>query len=245
MKKYKILIFDLDDTLIDNHESVRVAFETMLTAVGETYSNEKLDRWYRIDADFWSKYQDGLIKIPPEFAHETARKSDKFLDWVCSQRVLQYFENKVDDERAIELNDIYISALAENVVAIEGARDTLKYLASENVYKIIVATNGPSLVVPRKLEIIGVSSYVTEILAADMLGLVKPHTEFFDAIKKRYNDFLNSDYLMIGNSLKSDVGFAMKVGIDSCWFNRKKEKLTLEYAPTFVIQDLRQLKTIL
>jgi phosphoglycolate phosphatase-like HAD superfamily hydrolase len=34
MKKYKILIFDLDDTLIDNRENTRAAFAKMLAAEG-------------------------------------------------------------------------------------------------------------------------------------------------------------------------------------------------------------------
>jgi 2-haloacid dehalogenase len=247
MKKYKILIFDLDDTLIDNRENTRVAFAKMLAAGGGgTYSNKKFERWYNIDAEFWIKWQDGQVKIPPEFAHEVGKKSKKFLSWIRSQRILQYFGNAVSDERAVELNDIYTDALAENVVEIEGAREILKYLATgKNSYKIIIATNGPSLVVRHKLDKIGILPYVTEVLAADMFGCMKPAIPFFDVIEKSYNDFERADYLMIGDSLKSDVGFAQNVGIDSCWFDRGGEKLTAGYAPTFIVEDLWGLRAIL
>lgn len=35
MSQYKILIFDLDDTLIDNLESVRYAYKKMIESVEE------------------------------------------------------------------------------------------------------------------------------------------------------------------------------------------------------------------
>lgn len=46
-KNYKILLFDLDDTLIDNRANVRAAFDAMLRANNQLFSEDNFDRWYR------------------------------------------------------------------------------------------------------------------------------------------------------------------------------------------------------
>jgi len=241
--RYKIIIFDLDDTLIDNKENVRAAFEKMIVSHGLSYSDSEFERWYDIDKKFWVDCQDGLILLPEKFEHEFGKKSDEYLDWIRSQRVLIYFNNSVNNERAIELNNIFMDALNDKIIAIDGAHNTLKYLYGK--YKILVATNGPKVATSQKIEKIGCREYVTEILSADMLGYMKPKIEFFEAIEKRYKDFNRSDYLIIGDSLKSDIGFGMNAGIDSCWLNTNKEEIDDKHKPTFIINELKELIGIL
>ncbi|MCI8498238.1 MAG: hypothetical protein HFG33_02425 [Bacilli bacterium] len=52
MNRYKILIFDLDDTLIDNVENVRYAYTKMIELVGEKYTEDGFKRWFEIDKKF-------------------------------------------------------------------------------------------------------------------------------------------------------------------------------------------------
>jgi HAD superfamily hydrolase (TIGR01549 family) len=241
--KYKILIFDLDDTLIDNRENVKAAFKRLLDHESAIYTEEAFERWYQIDKQFWIDWQDGLIDLPESFKHETGKKSDEFLDWARSQRVLLYFNSSISPESAIELNDVFMDALTEEIQAIDGAHDTLKYLADK--YKIIVATNGPKIATRHKLEKINCEKFVTEILSADMFGYMKPKVEFFEAIEERYKDFNRNDYLIIGDSLKSDVGFGMNAGIDSCWFNKNGGELDGAHRPTMTIKSLGELTAIL
>jgi FMN phosphatase YigB (HAD superfamily) len=243
MVKYKILIFDLDDTLIDNRENVRAAFKKMLTPQGLMYSDSAFERWYDIDKKFWSDWQDGLIELPVRFRQETGKKSDEYLDWVRAQRVLIYFGGSVSLERAIELNGVFMNTLSETVYEIDGAQRTLKYLSDK--YTIVIATNGPKTATRQKLEKIGCHQYVTQILSADMFGYMKPKVEFFEAIEKRYKDFKRSDYLVVGDSLKSDVGFGMNAGIDSCWFNNKNDELDGKHQPTISINKLSELVDLL
>lgn len=244
LNKYKILIFDLDDTLIDNLENVRHAFNKMIKARNEDYNENNFIRWYKIDKQFWKDWQDGVIKLPEYLKSETGKKSDAFLDWLRSQRVLIYYDNKIDIDEAINLNNIYMNALTENIIAIDGAYETLEYLANKGYY-IIIATNGPKIATKDKLLKIKCINFVNEILSADMFGYMKPNKEFFEEIEKILNNYNVDEYLMIGDSLKSDVGFAMKCNFDSCWFNRNDEKSGTEYKPTIIINKLCDLKNIL
>ena len=78
-----------------------------------------------------------------------------------------------------------------------------------------------------------------------MFGYMKPNKEFFDGIKRTLNNYNVNEYLMIGDSLKSDVGFAMKCNFNSCWFNKNNEKLSDEYKPNIIINNLKELINIL
>lgn len=243
MNKYKILIFDLDDTLIDNLENVRNAYAKMIKSIGEEYSEDGFKKWYEIDKKFWKDWQDGLIELPDYFKNETGKKSEEFLNWVRAQRVLIYFDNKISLEKAIELNNLFMNSLTEVVIAIDGAYDILKYLKEK--YYIIVATNGPKIATKDKLSKIKCLNLVNEVLSADMFGYMKPKKEFFEAIQNLLKNYNNKEYLIIGDSLKSDIGFAMNCEFDSCWFNKNKEKLSERYKPTMIIKELKELKKIL
>jgi len=244
VKKYKILIFDLDDTLIDNLENVKYAFKIMIESKSEEYNEEDFIRWYEIDKKFWKDWQDGKIILPEYFKNETGKKSDKFLNWVRAQRFLIYFNNEISLDEAIRLNNIYMNSLKENVIAIDGAYDTLNYLSSKGYY-IIIATNGPKVATKDKLLKINCIDFVNEILSADMFGYMKPNKEFFDGIEKTLNNYNVNEYLITGDSLKSDVGFAMKCNFDSCWFNKNNDNISDEYIPTMTINNLRELIEIL
>lgn len=56
MKKYKVLLFDLDDTLIDNLENVKFGFKEMIKQKSEKYKESNFLRWYQIDIQFWDDF---------------------------------------------------------------------------------------------------------------------------------------------------------------------------------------------
>jgi Predicted hydrolase (HAD superfamily) len=242
-KKYKILIFDLDDTLIDNLENVRYAFQIMVEKQNEIYTDEKFIKWYQIDNKFWKEWQDGLIELPEEFKSETGEKSDGFLNWLRAQRALIYFDYSITLEEAIDLNNLYMESLTEVVIPIEGAYETLKYLSDK--YTIVIATNGPKIAAKEKLSKINCLEFTANVFSADMFGYMKPKIEFFEGLKKHYSDMELDDYIIIGDSIKSDIVFGMNCGIDSCWFNKKGESLSDNYEATIIITKLTELKDIL
>ena len=128
VNKYRVLIFDLDDTLIDNLENTRYAYTKMVESVGKEYSEDGFEKWYEVDRKFWRDWQDGLIELPTYLKNETGKKSGEFLNWLRAQRVLIYFDNQISLDEAIQLNNLFMNSLTEVVVAIDGAYDILKYL---------------------------------------------------------------------------------------------------------------------
>ena len=132
-----------------------------------------------------------------------------------------------------------MNALKENVIAINNAYNTLQYLS--NKYQIIIATNGPQIATKEKLSKINCLQFVNNILSADMFGYVKPRKEFFEGIQHTLNNYQTEEYLIVGDSLSSDIAFAMNCNFDSCWFNPNKAPLPSKYKPTIIINDLIEL----
>ena len=52
---------------------------------------------------------------------------------------------------------------------------------------------------------------------SDAIGVSKPAREFFDAVKNAVNE-PDDSYLVIGDSLSSDMLGAKNSGLTSCWF---------------------------
>jgi FMN phosphatase YigB (HAD superfamily) len=72
----------------------------------------------------------------------------------------------------------------------------------------------------------------------------KPHLAYFDFLFKKYKlKFNDKDYIIIGDSLTSDIQGALNLGIDSIWFNPKLEKLNSK--STYTVANLEEIIKIL
>ena len=241
MNKYEVILFDLDDTLIDNLENVRYAFTKMVESVGESYTEESFRRWYDLDKKFWLDFHDNKINVPEEYQHP----QELFVQYVRSLRYYMYFDGRITLEKAFEMNDLFLESLNEIVVPIEGAHEVLDYL--HNKYKLIIATNGPTLAVKSKLGKINCLNFIDSIFSADMTRqtVTKPKKEYFDELMDYIEYYDKDKMLIVGDSLHSEVKGGMNSGIDSCWFNPSNEELPDEYKPTMIIDSLKKLTKVL
>ena len=233
--KYELLIFDLDDTIIDNLENVKYAFMKMSEYLGKKYTEEEFEKWYEFDKKYWTDFYSGKIDIPYE------KNDSRYIPYVQSLRYKEFYKNKFDIDKALHINEIYLKSLKEVVFPIEGIKGTLEYLSEK--YTLIIATNGPRQAVESKLTKIKCLDYIKETFSADMTEnkVGKPNAMYFEELLKHINYFSKEKILLIGDSLRDDIKGGMNVGIDTCWFNRNKEQLSDEYKPTMIIKDIREL----
>lgn len=240
MKKYEILLFDLDDTLVDNMENIRYAYKKILETKSIDYDDYKFDNWANFDKNYWHSFYENKLDIPDEY-----RINEQcFIEYLRSKRFYDYFKN-ITMEEAISLNNIYIEALNEIVIPVEGAFETLEYLSKK--YRIIIATNGPSLAVNSKLSKINCLDFIECVFSSDMTKstIVKPSLKYFEDMQEYYNLYDKDKMLMIGDSLKSDIELGMNAGIDTCWFNSNNEVMDSKHTSTYIINKLIDLKEIL
>ncbi len=234
VNKYKYLVFDLDNTLVDNNESIKYAFIKVLGKLNIDYTEDLLNKWYIADMEWWHKYEVGESVIPDNIGR------DEVISYLMAQRFVLFFEGKhLTYDEAVSINAYYIEMLANHVVPMEGALSLLEELSKK--YKIIVATNGPREQAINKIAKANLSSYVNLVVSVEDTVIPKPKVEFMEYIYNEIKCFDKSKVLIIGDSLKVDVLWGMNCEMDTCWFNYKDDVCSREYKPTVVINSLLDL----
>lgn len=238
IKTYKKILFDLDNTLVDDDENRKYAIKQILIEKKEKPDDKRIEDFIKLDNQFWKDRAEGKIKDPYAF-----KTKEEKAEWVRTQRFLKYFDN-ISFKEGVGINDEYIKYLSENVIPIKNAQKIIKYLHEKN-YEVHIITNGPKKAVKNKLRKINVLKYITSIFTAEEAGNMKPRHEFFEKFFEKIDDYKKDDMLIIGDELEKDVAGGNQNGIDSCWLNMKKTKNNTEFKPNYEINDLIELKKIL
>lgn len=235
--KYKKLLFDLDNTLVDDNENRKNAIKKILLERNEEISDKKLEEFIKLDDQFWKDRAEGKIKDPYKF--ETLEERT---EWVRAQRFIKYFNN-ISLEQAKKINNRYVEYLKDKIVPIKNSTQVLQYLY-EKGYEIYIITNSPTIVVKNKLEAIDALKYIKETFSAEEAGHMKPHNEFFKVFFNKINNYEKEKMLIIGDELEKDILGGIKNKIDTCWFNPNKT-YNNQYKTTYEIYELMELKNIL
>lgn len=235
--KYTTIIFDLDDTLTDDKENVKVGFKKMLDYMNDEYSDEKVERFIKIDKQTWIDRNEGRLVSPFE------DNKEKKTEWVRASRFLKYYDNKISYETAVKLNNLYLDALKEKVVPREGVFEIIKYLYDKG-YKLIIATNGPIVPLDVKLEKLNIKQFISTVFSAEEVGFSKPNKQFYDGLFEKAKLLKKEKILFVGDELSKDIKGGIENGLDTCWCNYKND-VNNEYDTTYEIHSILELKNIL
>ena len=239
MTKYKYLLFDLDDTLIDNRKNTEYALKSILKVLNIPYTKTILDKWLIFDRDYW-KYLSNNPQI--FYSQNISHLNYNLIDFNRSYRFYLFFPN-ITLEKALSLNKLFIENQKHLSVPLQGTYKTLKYLS--NKYILIITTNGPIEAVKSKLSNINCLHFFKYIFSSDLTTnyYSKPHPLYFQELKNNLNYYDKSKFLIIGDSLDNDIQGGINSNIDTCWLNTNN--LTNNLNPTYIINCLEQLITIL
>lgn len=236
MKNYEVLIFDLDDTLINNTMSMKYAFRIILSHLGIEYCEDLFKKWSEFDVSYWHLWESGRMNIP----NFIQTREDK-ITYLRANRFLCFFESLgLDFETAVSLNELYCEMLGVHILEIEGAFHLLQDLHPH--YEIAIATNGPKNAALKKLQMAKLKDYISLVVSSEEVGFSKPMPEFFYYLFDKIKVKDKNKMLLIGDSLTTDILGGMSSGIDTCWFNPNDIILPKEYSPTMTIRKLPQLK---
>ena len=115
MNKYKTLIFDLDDTLIDNNQSIKYAFTVIINELKLKYSDDLFSEWTKFDTAYWHAWESGNMTIP-----DYIKTLEDKITYLRSNRFVIFFNDlKMDFNTVIEINKLYCNMLGANIVEIE------------------------------------------------------------------------------------------------------------------------------
>ena len=198
LDKYKYLLFDLDDTLLDFGKAQVLAFKKLLEDENIEYSDESFEKYETINKSLWRSFERGEIS-------NKEVTSERFI------RFFALFGMKVDGS---EVDNRFRSYLAEGNQLFEGIVEMLEKLSL--THKLYIASNGIGITQHTRLKNNNLNKYFDKIFISEGIGSKKPDREFFDIILKEIGVEDKGEVLMIGDTLTSDILGANNVGIDSC-----------------------------
>ena len=225
--KYKTLLFDVDDTLLDFNLAENAALTRLFEQEKMAVTPTMLARYKEINEALWRAFE-----------REEVSKSE-----LHNTRFSNFFE-----EYGIDVDGEYFEAgfqkyLQEAHNYVEGAYDVIAQLA-EN-YDLYVVSNGKTTTQNKRLMDAGLAKYFKGIFISEQTGYQKPMIEFFDYVFARIDGFDQNKTLIIGDSLTADVKGGLRAGIDTCWFNIRGIDNISDIQPHYEIKKLHELHRLL
>lgn len=178
----KVIGFDADDTLWVNETYFREAEATFAKLLSGFETQNKIDQ------ELFKKEIGNL----PLYGYGVKAFTLSMVE--CA---LELSNNTISNATITKILNIGKDMLNAPVTLLDGVEEVLKVLSKK--YKLIVATKGDLLDQERKLEKSGLSSYFHHV---EVLSDKKEAN--YDRLLKHL-DINPSHFLMVGNSLKSDV----------------------------------------
>lgn len=221
MKDIKVVAFDADDTLWANEDLFRTAeelFFKMLSPYGEKDFLKK--ELYATEISNLSLYGYGIKSFVLSMIETALKISNHQISPAIIEQIL-------NTGRAM---------LNSPVKLLPGTLKTFKALNGK--YKLVVATKGDLLDQERKLHKSGLTKYLhhIEIMSEKNVRGYKTLLERLGAEPK--------EFIMIGNSLKSDILPVLKLGAQAVWIPCELTWQHENVAPEKLPKDLIQLDKI-
>lgn len=256
----KGLFFDLDDTLLWDKKSVETAFQKTCayaasqvnvdakslkhavreeaSALFSTYGTHSFTQMIGINPfeGLWGTFDDPgndfqkMKLIIPEYQKEA---------WTRGLRRLG-IENEA---LGSELAAYFPQMRKESPFVFEETYEVLDRLKGK--YTLLLITNGSPSLQNAKLEITPeIAPYFDHILISGEFGKGKPDPSIFEHALDLVG-LAAEEVLMVGDNLMTDILGSSKVGMKSVWINRENHRACEEVKPTYTIQNLKELLTIL
>lgn len=215
LSKYKIILFDADNTLFDFSRAEREALSDTLRASGIEPTEERIEAYIAINDRLWKRLERGEIE-------KDALREERFRE-LCEVFSFSASVSKLAGD--------YVEFLSRKAYLLEGAEEICRSLAEK--YRLYIVTNGIKTVQERRFSACELKPFFEDLFISEELGFEKPHRSYFDAVAARISDFSPEHALIVGDSLTSDMRGGVNYGIDTCWYNpngvENKQKLPITY----------------
>lgn len=190
-KRVKIIAFDADDTLWNNESSFKEVEEKYVSLLFQYGDSEE------ISSELF----------------QTEMKNMQLLGYGAKaftislvETALRISKHAISASEIQKIIDLGKSLLEMPIELLDGVTETLHTLKRETPYRLIVATKGDILDQERKLERSGLDSFFEHVeVMSDKTE--KEYTRLLQVLQVNPDEFL-----MVGNSLKSDIKPVLELG---------------------------------
>lgn len=228
---YKILLFDVDGTLLDFHKSQDMAITGTFEKFGYSLTEEIKSLYNNINQALWKKHEKG------EIAREV----------LIYQRFDELFEALGIQGDSHSFETTYQELLGQGAYPFQGAMEMIEKLSGQ--YDLYIITNGIRETQYQRLHDSGLDRYMKDIFISGELGVQKPKKEFFDRcfdrMRKKGVTVEPKEMLVIGDTLSSDILGGIHAGIDTCWYNPEGLPADPQIPATYNVKSFEEILQIL
>ena len=218
LDKYKYILFDLDDTLLDFEKAEHIAFNKLLEDSDIQFNEELFNKYKEINKALWRRFELGEM-------------SNKEVTKLRFEQFFSLLGKKVDGR---EYDVSFRSYLAMGNQLFDGVVELLDKLSKTHV--MCIASNGVGVTQHNDLN-----KYFEHIFISEEVGYQKPDVEFFNFIFQKLGDIDKKEVIIVGDNLMSDILGGINSGIDTCWINPKNSPVDNEVKPTYIVKKVTDL----
>ena len=223
LSKYKVVLFDSDNTLYNHDIHERTAIFEVLKACGIPTLDEYHILFRDINSVVWQEFERGV-------KHKNGHVVERFSRFLSAAGI---------DFCPFKMNELYIEALSNQCSPFPESQEVLSVLSK--THKLYIITNGTESIQVRRFNASPLRPNFSGIFTADGVGIQKPYAEFFERVLKDIGSPKHEEVIVIGDSLTSDILGGVNAGLDTCWYNPNHNENTLGVDPTYEIEKLTEL----
>ena len=223
LEKYKYILFDLDDTLLDFEKAEHIAFNKLLEDCDIQFNEELFNKYKEINKGLWRRFELGEM-------------SNKEVTKLRFEQFFNLLGKKVDGR---EYDVSFRSYLAMGNQLFDGVIELLEKLSETHI--LCIASNGVGVTQHIRLKNNDLNKYFKHIFISEEVGYQKPDVEFFNAIFEKLGNIDKKEIIIVGDNLMSDILGGINSGIDTCWINPKGLPIDNNIKPTYVVKKVTDL----
>lgn len=227
----KYILWDIDNTLL----SFDLAERASMTKGFQLF-----------DIDIRDKNALDVYKDINDKHWKMLEKGEKTREEILTGRFEEFFDLydiDYDDSLVNDFNLFYQEELGKQVFFNDYAKEVLQKLGKN--YKQYAVTNGSKVAQTGKLRNSGLDKIFDGVFISEDLGYDKPSKEFFDIVFESIGSKNKDEYILIGDSLTSDMLGANNAGIKNIWYNPKDLDNKANVKVDYKINNLKEVIEIL
>ncbi len=217
--RYKVILFDNDDTLMDFQAGNRSAVGSLLDEAGYHHP-DRYEQYEEINLACWAALERG------EMTQEQLRK----------ERFVRFFTRYGIPADPLWAADRFVELLGEQSILLPYAEETVRRIAER--LPVVIVTNGITAIQKSRFARSPLREVIRGLVISQEEGVSKPRPELFLRALGPFGA-APREALMIGDGANSDIRGANNAGIDACWYNPAGKRLPDGVHAEYTIRDIR------
>ncbi len=197
MLRYKLLLLDLDGTLMDFEQMELRSLKACFRRFGLEESKEHIKTYLKANEELWHALEKG--KVQPQFL-----RVERF----------RLFLERIDGNESLaeEMSEDFLDRISQGRDLMEGAVSFLESVREAR--HIAIVTNGFAEVQRSRLSGSPIADYIDRLYISEDYGAPKPSPLMLEKAMQDFRICNKKEVLFIGDSVSSDVMAAKNAGID-------------------------------